>query len=143
MFDMDASGFQKMIKKYVDMYEPFLYAHLVKEPEVLWSMKKITVTRPTGNFHEVMKYFSGKHKLYGHKVEVFGAPNRGNAEFHKSAMRKQQDEGVISDVGPGMDKFEGFWAVLVEKGYQGLGDEFRTIHPKKKARGQRALTPDE
>ncbi|ETP28177.1 hypothetical protein F442_22541, partial [Phytophthora nicotianae P10297] len=80
MFGMDASAFQKTIKKYIDMYEPFLYTHLVKGQEALWSMKKITVTwhafanypcaryatdvtfqpavRPTRNFHEVMKYFS-------------------------------------------------------------------------------------
>ncbi|ETL28860.1 hypothetical protein L916_17846, partial [Phytophthora nicotianae] len=168
MFGMDASTFQKTIKKYIDMYEPFLYTHLVKGQEALWSMKKITVTwhafanypcaryatdvtfqpavRPTRNFHEVMKYFSGKHRLYGHKVKVSVLPRgveinctafkpgavsditmfNGNAEFHRSALRKQQDEGTLYDDGPGVDKFEEFWGVLVDKGYQGLGDEYRT-----------------
>ncbi|ETN01592.1 hypothetical protein PPTG_17050 [Phytophthora nicotianae INRA-310] len=92
MFGMDASAFQKTIKKYMDMYEPFLYTHLVKGQEALWSMKKITVTwhafanypcaryatdvtfQPTRNFHEVMEYFSGKHRLYGHKVKVSVLP---------------------------------------------------------------------
>ncbi|ETP04820.1 hypothetical protein F441_18485 [Phytophthora nicotianae CJ01A1] len=135
MFDMDASAFQKMIKKYIDMYEPFLYTHLVKGHEALWSMKKITVighafanypcaryatdvtfqhaVRPTGNFHEVMN------------------------------VAKQQDEGTLYDDGPNVDNFEAFWGVLVDNGYQGLGDEYRTIQPKKKAKGKLTLSPSE
>lgn len=31
--------------------------------------------RPNGNLQEVKKYFSGKHKLYGYKLEVFVLPN--------------------------------------------------------------------
>ncbi|ETN01593.1 hypothetical protein PPTG_24041 [Phytophthora nicotianae INRA-310] len=50
----------------------------------------------------------------------------GNAEFHRSALRKQQDVGTLYDDGPGVDKFEAFWGVLVDKRYQGLGDEYRT-----------------
>ncbi|ETN23568.1 hypothetical protein PPTG_00143 [Phytophthora nicotianae INRA-310] len=118
MFDMDASAFQKMIKKYIDMYEPFLYTHLVKGHEAQLTSRSNSPFAPLETFT----------RLYGHKVEVSVLPTgvainctafepgavsditmfNGNAEFHRSALRKQQDEGTLYDDGPGVDKFEEF-----------------------------------
>ncbi|ETP27317.1 hypothetical protein F441_00168 [Phytophthora nicotianae CJ01A1] len=50
MFDMDASAFQKMIKKYIDMYEPFLYTHLVKGHEAQLTSRSNTPFAPLETF---------------------------------------------------------------------------------------------
>ncbi|KAG2789907.1 hypothetical protein Pcac1_g903 [Phytophthora cactorum] len=66
-----------------------------------------------------------------------------NASFHRSAMKKLQDESVLRDDGPLTDQFQDDWAVLVDEGYQGLEGEFRAIQPKKKARGAPPLSLEE
>lgn len=58
-----------------------------------------------------------------------------NEKFHRSAMQKLEDEGDLNDEGPAQDRFKSDWAILVDKGYQGLQRRFHTIQPKKKARG--------
>ncbi|KAE9284195.1 hypothetical protein PR003_g26915 [Phytophthora rubi] len=68
---------------------------------------------------------------------------RDNGAFHRSAMRKLPDEADLSDDGPLPAAYGNDWGVLTDKGYQGLADEYRAIHPKKKARGAPPLTLDE
>ncbi|KAE9040674.1 hypothetical protein PR002_g4857 [Phytophthora rubi] len=68
---------------------------------------------------------------------------RDNGAFHRSAMRKLPDEADLSDDGPLSAAYGNDWGVLTDKGYQGLADEYRAIHPKKKARGAPPLTLDE
>ena len=41
------------------------------------------VNRPSGNMQEGKVYFSGKHKLYGYKVEVAVRPNGTASGFSK------------------------------------------------------------
>ncbi|KAE8955893.1 hypothetical protein PR001_g31928, partial [Phytophthora rubi] len=185
MFEIDPSPFQKMVRKFLSMLEPFLYDAFVVGEERRWKMKKLTLSghsfknfpsaryatdvtfqqsnRPTGGYSNAKKYFSGKHHLYGYKVEVSALPIgaainctkfepgavadvtmfRDNGAFHRSAMRKLPDEADLSDDGPLPAAYGNDWGVLTDKGYQGLADEYRAIHPKKKARGAPPLTLDE
>ncbi|OWZ01313.1 hypothetical protein PHMEG_00027327 [Phytophthora megakarya] len=162
-----------------------MYDTFVKVEETRWTMRELMLTRstfknfpytryasdvtfqhsdqPTGNFNEAKKFYSRKHHLYGHKVEVSVLPKGiainciawspaatsdynvflDNVEFHHSAMQKLEGEADLNDEGPAQDRFENDWAILVEKGYQGLQRGFRTIQPKKKARGAPPLSADE
>ncbi|GMF26581.1 unnamed protein product [Phytophthora fragariaefolia] len=65
---------------------------------------------------------------------------RNNSAYHRSALQKLPNEFELTDDGPLLDQYANDWAVLVDKGYQGLVREFRAIQPKKKARGAPPLT---
>ncbi|KAJ8508432.1 hypothetical protein ON010_g18871 [Phytophthora cinnamomi] len=86
MFHMDPLPFQKMIKKFITMLEPFVYQTFVQEKEKRWTMKQLTVTgntfanvpcaryvtfqhadTPSGRFNEIKKYISHDQVL----VEYF------------------------------------------------------------------------
>ncbi|ETN14272.1 hypothetical protein PPTG_07903 [Phytophthora nicotianae INRA-310] len=118
--------------------------------------------RPAGGFQQVKKYYSGKHHLHGFKVEVSVIPagiainctNRepeatadvtifcDNKEFHLGAMRKAPNELELNDSGPSAEQYKTDWAVLVDKGYQGLAREYMAIQPTKKARNSPPLSYD-
>uniref|UniRef100_H3GYU3 DDE Tnp4 domain-containing protein n=1 Tax=Phytophthora ramorum TaxID=164328 RepID=H3GYU3_PHYRM len=107
--------------------------------------------RPGGFIQENDKYYSGKHHLYGLKVEVSvdtrgfaincsehakGATHditmfKDNKSFHQAKMAKLPGEEVLHDDGPLKEKFPNEWAILADKGYQGLANYLRCIHPKK------------
>ncbi|ETV77220.1 hypothetical protein H257_09107 [Aphanomyces astaci] len=107
---------------------------------------------PLGSYAEKKTYFSGKHSQYGHKVEVSVLPNgfainctahyKGsvsdkaifddNLEFHVSALSKQATEDRIADHG---DEGTNQWAVIADKGYQGIQRVVRAVLPKKKPAG--------
>ncbi|KAE9012838.1 hypothetical protein PF011_g8738 [Phytophthora fragariae] len=151
MFEIDPSPFQKMVRKFLSMLEPFLYDTFVVGEERRWKMKKLTLSghsfknfpsaryatditfqqsnRPTGGYSNAKKYFSGKHHLYGYKVEVSVLPTgaainstnfepgavadvtmfRDNGAFHRSAMRKLHDEADLSDDGPLSAAYRNDW----------------------------------
>lgn len=108
--------------------------------------------RPSGSMQEGKKYFSGKHKLYGVKVEVSVCATGialfcsdhvpgsvadidvfyKNMDLHQDALRKKSNERDLVDVGPLLDEYGDYWAVLLDKGYQGVMENVRGIHPKKK-----------
>jgi hypothetical protein len=73
---------------------------------------------PQGCFAESKHYFSEKHKLYGFKVEV-------SVAYPRFAIM-----------------FSQYWAVLVDKGYQGAASLTRAVHPKKKPRNGRLTAVD-
>jgi hypothetical protein len=101
-------------------------------------------------------YFSGKHKLHGYKVEVSVLPTgqainctkhfpgresdieifRHNEAFHVQCLAKSDREETIEDAGVMTDRYPNEWAVLVDKGYQGLCSHFRAISPNKKRHGE-------
>lgn len=108
--------------------------------------------RPSGSMQEGKKFFSGKHKLYGLKVEVSvcatgialfcsdHAPGSvadidifyRNLDLHQAALKKLPNEKEFVDVGPQLEQYGDYWAVLLDKGYQGVMECVRGIHPKKK-----------
>lgn len=101
-----------------------------------------------------------KHGQYGYKVEVSVVPNGleigcnshepGSKNdltifqemnwFHKKMLRKLGDEKGWEDDWQIAQKYPKHWAVLVDKGYQGLQEYYRGIHPTKKPRNG-VLTP--
>ena len=108
--------------------------------------------RPGGTLAESKKYFSGKHKLYGFKVEASVLPNgmalhvskhylgsvadmvtmRQMLHVHDSELEKSDIEKTITDIGPSSDQSSGYWGVLLDKGYTGIEVEVRCVIPKKK-----------
>mmetsp|Transcript_21916 Transcript_21916/g.47396 ORF Transcript_21916/g.47396 Transcript_21916/m.47396 type:complete len:458 (+) Transcript_21916:321-1694(+) len=108
--------------------------------------------RPSGTFEESRPYFSGKHHLYGLKVECSVMPNgqacnwtahfRGgmhdkticetNIKFHKRSTKKTAAERAIVDHGELADQHPNNWAILEDLAYIGIDDEIRAITPKKK-----------
>ncbi|ETP41621.1 hypothetical protein F442_11245 [Phytophthora nicotianae P10297] len=95
MFDKGSSTFQKMVRGFLEVVTPRLYELLVCSQEKM-SVEKLTLSgrtfdnfkcaryatdvtfqqsnRPRGNHRESIGYYSGKHHLYGYKVEVSVLP---------------------------------------------------------------------
>ena len=105
--------------------------------------------RPNGTISEGMRYFSGKHKLYGPKVEVSVLPIglaigctehypgsvsdldifRRNRPFHEEASKRGVRDLRYTDEGRLSKFMDDYWAILAEKGYQGAGEDLRVVHP--------------
>lgn len=110
--------------------------------------------RPAGNHEESKKYFSGKHKLYGYKTEVSVLPNglailvsphvpgsvsdidilHRMKDEHETRLEKDTAGSDLPDVLPLVDRYPNMWAMLLDKGYQGVDNFLRGIHPRKKPR---------
>ncbi|ETW01730.1 hypothetical protein H310_06335 [Aphanomyces invadans] len=135
--------FAKMVQRVLDLVEPVLFEHYVKPPSMTEQVRKdhdfenfpsaLYCTdvkfqpsyRPTGRFDEAKHYFSGKHKLYGLKLEVSVAYpgfavavsdhspgsvsdvsmfyNRG--KIHRKMLRKSNTEMDIADQEDGVDRW--------------------------------------
>ena len=96
IFGVKGPTFERMIVKYVNIVSEYLYNYLVETEARRFSLSDIEekgkgfhhypfakyatdVTfqqsnRPLGNHQESKVYFSGKHKLYGYKCEVWVLP---------------------------------------------------------------------
>ncbi|ETM35522.1 hypothetical protein L914_17597, partial [Phytophthora nicotianae] len=92
VFKIPPSSFQKMIRRFMDAVSPFLYGAFVESINDKWTLGKIVrsghafqnfpyaryatdvafqqANKPAGNMNEINPYYSGKHHLYGYKVEV-------------------------------------------------------------------------
>nr|CCA17462.1 AlNc14C35G3133 [Albugo laibachii Nc14] len=108
--------------------------------------------RPSGRFDEARQYFSNKHKMCGLKLEASVSypgicvglsrcyPGSisdltifvQRQDFHLQILQKSNEELLEEDNGEGWENYSHFWAVLVDKGYQGSQSFIRAIHPKKK-----------
>lgn len=104
---------------------------------------------PSCSITEGKLYFSGKHKLYGVKVKVV-LPNglavacsnhypgsvsdfeidQRQRENHEKLLKKESERSIM-DVGMYCDRYPTDWAVCCDKGYQGLLELMRAIHPIK------------
>ena len=174
MFGLKGPSFEKLIMKFIEIISLPVYQHYVEAQAGKRTMDKLYESRrnfcqypmalyatdvtfqpsfrPSGSMEEGKKYFSGKHKQYGYKVEVSVLPNGlalccsehepGSVSdltlfqriqyLHTKQLRKTQGDMDYDDDGPLSDKFERSWGVLVDKGYQGASEFCRVIHPKKK-----------
>lgn len=170
VFQQKAPSFERQVGKFIDVMCGYLYEELVEGAAKRYSMKKLEAMnttfgnfpqaryatdvtfqqsyRPSGNIQEGKLYFSGKHKLYGYKVEVSVLPNglaigcskhypgsvsdfdifRKMLTFHEAQLVKPADDLEVEDPEPGHET----WALLCDKGYQGIKEICRAIHPKKK-----------
>ncbi|RQM24099.1 hypothetical protein B5M09_001851 [Aphanomyces astaci] len=99
---------------------------------------------PVGSYAEKKLYSSGKRHLYGHKVEVSVLPNgfginctsyhKGSVSdkaifddklnFHRTNLTKHPSEMEMT----GTDGRVEQWAVLADKGYQGIQHEVRATY---------------
>lgn len=55
-----------------------------------------------------------------------------NLGFHNSAMRKTEEDNDIADMGDLGEEYDGMWALIMDKGYQGAVEILRAILPRKK-----------
>ncbi|ETV69645.1 hypothetical protein H257_14668 [Aphanomyces astaci] len=110
---------------------------------------------PAGTFSEKKMYYSKKHGHYGLKVEASVVPTgfainvtaavpgsvadfsifEANEAFHADKMRKTDAERDMPDAGPMLDEYPNDWAILADKGYQGLHRRMRAITPAKRPPG--------
>jgi len=106
---------------------------------------------PAAGYVEQMRYYSKKHSLYGMKAELSVLPNglaihvsaarpgathdlvmcEENLEFHRMQLAKLPDEQHVPDDGPLYNEHSNSWALLANKGYQGLARDLRAITPYK------------
>ncbi|RHY74715.1 hypothetical protein DYB34_013762 [Aphanomyces astaci] len=106
---------------------------------------------PTGAYEEKKLYYSGKHSLYGHEVEVSLVLNgfaidctkfykgsmldktifNENIDSHLPNLAKRTGETTLEASELGMEQC----AVLTDKGYQGIQHNVRVVLPLKKATG--------
>ncbi|ETV97367.1 hypothetical protein H310_09702 [Aphanomyces invadans] len=164
-FNMKAPTFEKMIQRVIDIYVmPVNMTRQVQQgkafanfPSALYctDVKFQPSYRPTGRFDEAKHYFSGKHKLYGLKLEYSVAypgvavdisdhtPGsvsdltifKQRRNIHQEMLRKSAPELDTVDHDEGSDEYPDSWSVLVDMGYQGLRSEVRAIHPTRRPQG--------
>lgn len=104
---------------------------------------------PTGTMVEGNSYFSGNLKLYGSKVDVSVLPSgltihstvhypgpvsdldifRRARTFHETSTAQSESDTGKEDVGILSAEFGGRWAILLDKGYQGVQEFLRGVHP--------------
>ncbi|RQM30116.1 hypothetical protein B5M09_007608 [Aphanomyces astaci] len=110
---------------------------------------------PAGSFAEKKPYFSKKHGHYGFKVEVRVLPSghainvtsaapesiadiaicESNIDFHVEKLEKTSHDESMLDADPLVTEYPTAWALLADKGYQGLHRRVRAITPAKNPAG--------
>lgn len=105
---------------------------------------------PSDSIQEGKLDFSGKHKLYGLKVEVFVRPDLTASAFsshypnsvsdltilyedltgHHERLERVQGDDQFGDNFLLAEEFPDSWAVLVDRGYQGASESLRAIIPR-------------
>ncbi|KAF0705272.1 hypothetical protein AaE_014602 [Aphanomyces astaci] len=110
---------------------------------------------PAGSFNEKKRFYSKKHGQYGLKVEASVLPNglainvttavpgsvadiaicESNLDFHQDKLKKIGEEDDMLDDGPMQEEYPRSWALLADKGYQGLHRQLRAITPMKRPAG--------
>jgi hypothetical protein len=172
-FRLATTTFTDVVTKFIKMLAPKIYVDYVEERCDEATMRRactrgntfdnypcasyaVDVTfqqswRPGGSIRENGKFYSGKHHLYGLKVEV-SVDKRGFAinctqhepgatrdltmfkqkkAFHLQKIQKLPGDESLPDEGPLLNAHPNEWAILADKGYQGAADYLRCIIPKK------------
>ncbi|KAF0707424.1 Aste57867_6616 [Aphanomyces stellatus] len=165
-FRLKAPTLEKVTMRILSIVEPLLTSELIRPPsmqvqrnadklfprfpEALYAtdVKFQPAHRPTGTFMDAKRYFSGKHKLNGFKIEASviypgkyvlvsdHAPSSVSdltmfmqrLDIHTSALKKSCDD-IAQD--EGVSQYPRQWAVLMDKGYEGVDDAVRSIRPKR------------
>ncbi|ETV65746.1 hypothetical protein H257_17632 [Aphanomyces astaci] len=156
-FKFKAPTFQKLITLVIAVIESIFFRHFVKMPSMTDLRNKDAVL-PTTPRH----YFSGKHKLYGLKVEASVSTEilcvdmsahlpglmkdltmlMDRFTVHRMSLANVETEMAINDVGETFDDQIGYSTGLVTKGYVGIMHHTRRIHSKKKPTGGALDTDD-
>ncbi|KAH9113515.1 hypothetical protein AeMF1_012296 [Aphanomyces euteiches] len=175
VFKQKPATFEKRVMSFLNKLHPFLMKKYVNSLDEKWSMQQLQANGltfknfpyakyatdvtfqqtpiPTGSYVEKKLYFSGKHHLYGHKVEVSVLPNgfaincskfyKGsvsdktifdeNLEFHTTSLIKRLVDRHVVDAAADAETTER--AILLDKGYQGAQRDLRALIPTKKPSG--------
>jgi len=176
MFAIRGPTFERVIIKFLNIISPHLYEKFVESVQAKYTWKKIyndkthfkhfnfavdavdvtfqQANRPLGNHTEAKVYYSGKHHLYGYKLEVSVRPNglasdcsehypgsvtdisimSERVQIHRKRVTKKSDETSITDECELSDEYPNEWAILADKGYQGSHEFLRTVTPHKNPR---------
>ncbi|KAF0713319.1 hypothetical protein AaE_011815 [Aphanomyces astaci] len=140
-FRTTVATFEKRVMSFIEVMHPYLLRKYVHGMASKWSMHELAAngTRfehypyaryatdvtfqqtnvPVGSYAEKKLYYSGKHYLYGHKVEVSVLPNGlainctsyhkrsvsdkaifdDNLDFHRTNLTKHPSEMAMTDTG--------------------------------------------
>ncbi|ETV72161.1 hypothetical protein H257_12637 [Aphanomyces astaci] len=158
IFKEASPTFQKRVMNFVRVLHPFVMRKNVNALADKWTMLLLSTSGqrfanypyacyatdvtfqqtnvPPDSYADKNVYYSGKHSLYGHKVELSVLPNgfainctkhyKGsvsdktifdeNLDFHMASLTKQANEDGIDEP----DHATRQWAVLTDRGYQGI-----------------------
>ena len=158
-FGMKGPTFERLIMNFIRMLSDYAYDAFVGSCLAQWSMesmrkknssfKHFTRARyatdvtfqqsfqPSGSVQEGKRYFSGKHKLNGFKVEMCVLPPgiaidctghypgsvsdleifKENIRFHKRSLKKTIEEREEVDIGIHSGQWPEHWGIFVDKGY--------------------------
>ncbi|KAF0690236.1 Aste57867_18361 [Aphanomyces stellatus] len=150
-FRLKAPTLEKVTMRILSIIEPLLTSELIRPTsmQVQRNADKLFPRFPEA-LYATDRYFSGKHKLYGFKIEASvvypgkydlvsdHAPGSVSdltmfmqrLDIHTSALKTSRDD-IAQDVGEGVSQYPSQWAVLMDKGYEGVDDAARSIRPKK------------
>ncbi|KAG2875071.1 hypothetical protein PC118_g24117 [Phytophthora cactorum] len=155
IFHVKTATFIKTTTSFIRVIAPRIYDDWVNEKAQEENMRMLVTSGRTptgpGNMAEALPYYSAKHKLYGYKVEVSVGPRgfalnctghargntyditifRRNEAFHHTTRRKTDEDRTLRDTGILSAEYPDEWAVLADKGCQGLEQHMRCIHPTK------------
>ncbi|KAF0703053.1 hypothetical protein AaE_015577 [Aphanomyces astaci] len=157
-FDLKAPTLEKIIMRVIDIASPALYEAFVTMPTMQELMDRGTTFahypyakyatdvkfqpshRPSGRFGEQKHYYSGKHKLYGLKIEASVSPQgllvdmspHEPGSVHDLTVFRNRHDLHVSALSKRHETHPAMWAVLVDLGYVGLSHTIRAIHPKKR-----------
>ncbi|RHY17476.1 hypothetical protein DYB32_010513 [Aphanomyces invadans] len=160
-FDEKAATFSNRVTQFIRVLHPYLVCKYIDEQGIKWTMHQLAVaglqfethksalyavdvtfqqtTAPALSFNEKKTYFSKKHGLYGHKVEVSVGPNglainvtdcavgstsdfemvKVNLGFHSKHLEKQPNDNNVSD----NDALKTLWGLVSDK-YTWKKDEY-------------------
>ncbi|ETV66229.1 hypothetical protein H257_17271 [Aphanomyces astaci] len=168
-FGFKAPTFEKLIMRVVMTIEPLFSEQLIVCPTMTsltaasrrfsnfpYALYTVDVKfqpslRPTGRFAEQKHYFSGKHHMYGYKIEAAVSPDgrcvamsdahpgsvhdltilHTRRELHTTNLTKSACEAAMPDHGELSAEYTATWACLVDMGYIGVDHTLRGIHPKR------------
>ena len=171
LFSVKCSTFERLITGFLRMLSEYMYDICVARVEEKWTMAKCRLedrafsnseygryavdvnfqqsNRPSGSVSEGKRYFSGKHNLYGYKVEAsvlltglaIGCTEnypgsvsdleifRRNRPFHEEASKRGARDLRYTDGGRLSEFMDDYWAILADKGYQGAAEDLRVVGP--------------
>ncbi|ETV93310.1 hypothetical protein H310_12598 [Aphanomyces invadans] len=166
-FGYKAPTFQKLMVRTFDTIQPVLFDRFVRLPTITDLLTRRTTfknfpyahyatdvkfqpcERPGGRFNERKAWFSGKHKLYGMKLEASVSPQGfcvdmssahlgathdvaillSRLNVHLKALTKTSSEVNEIDNGEHNITYPDLRVMLVEMGYCGILDHLRSKEP--------------
>ncbi|KAE8889088.1 hypothetical protein PF004_g3942 [Phytophthora fragariae] len=131
-----------MVRKLLYAIGPHLYGTFVSELVEKATMEKLVLSGKTFKYFPCARYATDV--TFQQANRPVGNHNEAIAYFRVSTTcaKKLPGEVHLADEGPMRGTYPNEWAVLTEKGYQGLGADFRAIHPKRHQRMQPSSLED-